>query len=311
MARNQSLSTQEVAEILHVSKSTIYDLIRKGEIHSYKIGRKVRFTQDDVDAYIARSRHEHSTAPVQRIDTHSTLLTPEPRKEPELILSGQDVVLDILANYLHQVGVNAGRTYLSSFEGLLALYQGKVQAAACHLYDGHECNASFVCSLMPGVSALLVNLSYRTQGFYVRKGNPKNIRGWEDLRRTDISILNRRVGSSSRILLDTQLKALGIPASGVKGYEKIMSSHLTMAAAVAAGDADLAIGTERVSRQIGNLEFIPLLEERFDLVLRKDSMEDPAVNKMLEILSSPVFHREVAPFSGNDYRDLGKVIMEV
>ena len=72
MAQNQSLSTQEVADILHVSKSTIYDLIRKGEIHSYKIGRKVRFTQEDVDAYIARSRHEHSTAPVQRIDTHST-----------------------------------------------------------------------------------------------------------------------------------------------------------------------------------------------------------------------------------------------
>ena len=102
MAQNQSLSTQEVADILHVSKSTIYDLIRRGEIHSYKIGRKVRFTQDDVDAYIARSRHEHSTQPVQRIDTHSTLLVPEPQKAPELIIAGQDVVLDILANYLQQ-----------------------------------------------------------------------------------------------------------------------------------------------------------------------------------------------------------------
>lgn len=164
---------------------------------------------------------------------------------------------------------------------------------------------------MPGVPAVLVNLSYRTQGFYVRKGNPKKIKGWEDLRRTDISILNRRVGSASRILLDTQLKALGIPAGRVKGYDKLMSSHLTMAAAVAAGDADLAIGTERVSRQIENLDFIPLLEERYDLVLRRDSMENPAVVKMLEILSSPVFRREVAPFSGNDYRDLGKIIMEV
>ena len=89
MAQNQSLSTQEVADILHVSKSTIYDLIRKGEIHSYKIGRKVRFTQEDVDAYIARSRHEHSTAPVQRIDTHSTLLTPAEEKAPEMIISGR------------------------------------------------------------------------------------------------------------------------------------------------------------------------------------------------------------------------------
>ena len=87
MAQNKSLSTQEVADILHVSKSTIYDLIRKGEIHSYKIGRKVRFTQDDVDAYIARSRHEHSTRPVKNIDTHSTLLTPEKNDEPDTILS--------------------------------------------------------------------------------------------------------------------------------------------------------------------------------------------------------------------------------
>ena len=77
MAQNKSLSTQEVAEILHVSKSTIYELIRRGEIHSYKVGRKVRFTQDDVDAYIARSRHENSTQPIRRIDTHSTLLVPE------------------------------------------------------------------------------------------------------------------------------------------------------------------------------------------------------------------------------------------
>ena len=311
MAQNQSLSTQEVADILHVSKSTIYDLIRRGEIHSYKIGRKVRFTQDDVDAYIARSRHEHSTRPVQRVDTHSTLLTPKETDVPNLIISGQDVVLDILANYLQQEGVNAGRTYLSSFEGLLALYQEKIQAAACHLFDGEDCNASFVRSLMPGVPALLVNLSYRTQGFYVYKGNPRKIKDWEDLRRTDISILNRRVGSSSRILLDTQLKALGIPAPQVRGYDRIMSSHLTMAAAIAEGDADLAIGTERVSRQIEDLDFIPLLEERFDLVLRKDSMENPAIIKLLEILSSPVFHREVASFSGNDYRDLGKIIMEV
>ena len=178
MSQNKSLSTQEVADILHVSKSTIYDLIKKGEIHSYKIGRKVRFTQDDVDAYIARSRHEHSTRPVKNIDTHSTLLTPEKQNEPELIISGQDVVLDILANYLQQEGIRTARTYLNSFEGLLSLYQDNIHVAACHLFDGHDYNASFVRSLMPGIPAVLINVSYRTQGFYVQKGNPKNIKGW-------------------------------------------------------------------------------------------------------------------------------------
>ena len=311
MAQNQSLSTQEVAAILHVSKSTIYDLIRKGEIHSYKIGRKVRFTQDDVDAYIARSRHEHSTRPVKNIDTHSTLLTPDVEAEPELVIAGQDVVLDILANYLQQEGVHAARTYLSSFEGLLSLYQDNIHVAACHLFDGFDYNSSYVRSLMPGVSAVLVNISYRTQGFYVQKGNPKQIKGWSDLGREDIHVLNRRVGSSARILMDVQLKRLGIPASKVKGYDRIMKSHLTMAAAIADGEADLAIGTERISRQIENLDFIPLLEERYDFVIKKELMETEAVQKLLKVLKSPAFRQEIALFSGNDYRDLGKIISEV
>jgi len=311
VAQNKSLSTQEVADILHVSKSTIYDLIRRGEIHSYKIGRKVRFTQDDVDAYIARSRHEHSTRPVKNIDTRSRLLTPPRQEEPELIISGQDVVLDILANYLQQEGVSTARTYLNSFEGLLSLYQDNIHVAACHLFDGFDYNTSFVRSLMPGIPAVLVNVSYRTQGFYVQKGNPKNIRGWSDLGREDISVLNRRAGSSARILMDTQLKRLGIPASKVRGYDRIMKSHLTMAAAIAAGEADLAIGTERISRQIENLDFIPLLEERFDLVIKKEMLETEAARKLLEILRMAAFRKEIARFSGNDYRDLGKIITEV
>jgi len=311
MAQNKSLSTQEVADILHVSKSTIYDLIRRGEIHSYKIGRKVRFTQDDVDAYIARSRHEHSTRPVKNIDTHSTLLTPEKKDVPELIISGQDVVLDILANYLQQEGIHTARTYLNSFEGLLSLYQDNIHVAACHLFDGYDYNTSFVKSLMPGVTAVLVNVSYRTQGFYVQKGNPKRIRGWSDLGREDITVLNRRVGSSARILMDIQLKRLGIPVSKVRGYDRIMKSHLTMAAAIAAGEADLAIGTERISRQIENLDFIPLLEERFDFVIKKEMMNTEAMQKLLKVLHNPAFRREIAHFSGNDYRDLGKIITEV
>ena len=311
MSQNKSLSTQEVAQILHVSKSTIYDLIKKGEIHSYKIGRKVRFTQDDVDAYIARSRHEHSTRPVKNIDTHSTLLTPDQEEKPQLIISGQDVVLDILANYLQQEGVSVARTYLNSFEGLLSLYQGNIHVAACHLFDGYDYNTSFVRSLMPGIPAVLVNVSYRTQGFYVQKGNPKNIKGWSVLLRQDISVLNRRAGSSARILMDIQLKRLGIPASRVKGYDKIMKSHLTMAAAIAAGEADLAIGTERISRQIENLDFVPLMEERFDLVVKKEMLETEPVQKLIKVLNDPAFQKEISHFSGNDYRDLGKIICEV
>ena len=296
MAQNKSLSTQEVAQILHVSKSTIYELIRRGEINSYKIGRKVRFTQDDVDAYIARSRHEQSVQPIKAI-----------------VISGQDVVLDILANYLHLRAVSAQRVYLNSFEGLLALYEGRVDAAACHLFDAEEksYNVPFVKKLLPGIPASLINISYRTQGFYVASGNPKEIHGWRDLARRDISILNRSPGSSARILLDGQLHRMGLNKRMVAGYEREMRSHLTMAAAIAAGEADLAIGTERISRQIEGLDFIPLQQERFDLVVHRELLETDEGEKLLEILRSDPFKKEIRSFSGNDYRDLGKIMAEV
>ena len=313
MASNKSLSTQEVAEILHVSKSTIYELIRRGEINSYKVGRKVRFTQDDVDAYIARSRHEQSVQPVRRVELGSELLHPIVKGERPFVISGQDVVLDILSNFLHQNGLTTDRCYLSSFEGLLALYEKKVDAAACHLYavDEKSFNVPYVKRLMPGVKAVLINVSYRKQGFYVAAGNPKEIRGWRDLARRDISILNRRPGSSARILLDGQLHRMDLDPRQIKGYEREMKSHLTMAAAIADGEADLAIGTERISRQIEGLDFIPLLEERYDLIIRRETMETPAAEVILKILRSAAFKKEIRHFTGNDYRDMGKIIAEV
>lgn len=313
MPQNKSLSTQEVAQILHVSKSTIYELIRRGEINSYKIGRKVRFTQDDVDAYIARSRHEQSVQPVRRVERKSALLHPEQEETAALIISGQDVVLDILAGFLHQQDVSAQRVYLNSFEGLLALYEGRVDAAACHLYDAEEkaFNTPFVKKLLPGIPTVLINISYRTQGFYVASGNPKEIRGWRDLARRDISVLNRRPGSSARVLLDEQLHRMGLDKRMVAGYEREMKSHLTIAAAIAAGEADLAIGTERISRQIEGLDFIPLLQERFDLAVHREFLETDEGETLLEILRSEAFVKEIRPFSGNDYRDLGRIVAEV
>ena len=112
-------------------------------------------------------------------------------------------------------------------------------------------------------------------------------------------------------MLDTQLKRLGIPAASVKGYQTILKSHLTIAAAVAEGNADVAIGTERVSHQIDGIDFIPLLDERFDFVIKKELLETPAVQSLLSAMRSPVFLQEITHISGNNYRDLGKIIAEV
>lgn len=312
MAQNKSLSTQEVADMLHVSKSTIYDLIRREEINSYKIGRKVRFTQEDVDAYIARSRHEQSTRPIRKVDVESTFLNPEDEKTG-LIISGQDVLLDILAGWLRQRGVNASRCYLSGFEGLLSLYQEKISVTACHLYSGEDedYNVAYVRMLMPGIPAAVINLSYRNQGFYVARGNPKQILTWHDLSRQDVRIINRRAGSASRILLDHKLKENGISSRNVSGYESIMQSHLSLAEAIASGEADVGIGTERVSRKLDGLDFIPLIRERMDLVVRKDVLDTPEMTMLLDVLRDPAFHRDIRNISGNDCCDIGRIVAEV
>lgn len=246
------------------------------------------------------------------MEVASALLNAENRTRPDIIISGQDVVLDILANHLPEYGFTAGRSYLSSFEGLLALYEGKVDAASCHLYsaDYNQFNTPFVKTLLPGVPAVLINISYRRQGFYVRKGNPKRIKDWSDLRRDDITILNRRIGSSSRILLDGMLKKMNISAENIIGYNNIMRSHLTMAAAVAEGEADLGVGTERVSKQLDGIDFIPLIEERYDLVIKESFLKASVMKALPELLKSPSFRKEISHFSGNNYRDMGKIIME-
>ena len=104
---------------------------------------------------------------------------------------------------------------------------------------------------------------------------------------------------------------MGLDKRMVSGYDREMRSHLTMAAAIADGEADLAIGTERIARQIEGLDFIPLLQERFDLVVHRELLESTEGEELLEILRSDAFRKELRHFSGNDYRDLGKIVAEV
>lgn len=313
MSQNKSLSTQEVADILHVSKNTIYGLIRRGEINSYKIGRKVRFTQEDVDAYIARSRHTYNMPQIRQVKVSSSLLYGEKVQDNYFILSGQDVVLDILSNYLRRYGIQAVRAYVGSFESLLSLYQDNVQVATCHLWDGDhdEYNVPYVRRLIPGTPAVIINMTYRMQGFYVAKGNPKGIKSWEDLSREDVTIINRRKGSGSRILLDEHLRKRNIPASQINGYYNEMSSHLTLASVISKGEADVGLGTERVTRQVDGIEFVPLQRERNDLIVKKETFDTFEVQKMLEVLRSVEFQSEIASVSGNDYSDMGKILAEV
>lgn len=313
MAERAALSTQDVADLLKVSKSTIYDLIKRGEISSYKVGRKVRFTEKDITAYIARSKDSQDVKISPSPETPDFSLLVNDKRSEGFILCGQDLILDVLSNYMRLHNAPALRSYIGSYDGLLSLYKNKVNVTAAHLWDGDTdtYNVPYVRRLLPGIPALVIHLTCRMQGFYLAKGNPKNITGWDDFKRDDITMINREQGAGSRVLLDENLKLLGIYGSAIRGYNKETSSHLAVASAVSRGDADIAIGTEKIARQVDHLEFLPMKKERYDLVLRKEDLSTPEIQLMLKIIRSDAFRHEFGNIGGYDTSDMGKLVAEI
>jgi putative molybdopterin biosynthesis protein len=231
------------------------------------------------------------------------------------VICGQDILLDILSRYLqlHPNGVQALRSYVGSYNGLYELYQGNVQMTAAHLWDGDsgQYNIPYVRRMLPGIPALVVHLACRIQGFYVARGNPKNIKGWEDLKRKDITIINREKGSGTRVLLDEYLRKLGIASNSIKGYNRESTSHLAIASTVARGGADLGVGNEKSGLQVKGIEFIPLQTERYELVIKKEDIDKAPFQAVLEILRSPEFKMDLEGIGGYDLTEIGQIVAEV
>lgn len=318
MEENQVLTTQEVADMLKIAKNTVYELIKRGELNAYKVGKKVRIDLIDVEEYKNKSKN-FKTNPKSSYNNHTEgdnhLSQDGLQKKDSFIICGQDIILDILSRHLqlHPKGVHALRSYMGSYNGLYSLYHGEVQMTTVHLWDAEsdQYNISYVKRMLPGIPALVIHLATRFQGFYVAKGNPKNISGWEDLKRSDIVIINREKGSGTRVLLDEHLKLLGVKASGIKGYHRESTSHLAIASTVARGGADIGIGNEKSALQVNSVDFIPLQTEHLDLVIKKEDMEKDSFQTVMQILNSQEFKLELEGLGGYDLSDLGKIIIEV
>ncbi len=317
MEDNSVLTTQEVADMLKIAKNTVYELIKRGELNSYKVGKKVRIDLKDVLEYKNKTKtiqtsgftNESKNIPLR------TRIHVETDMQNRFIICGQDILLDILARYLqyHSNGIQALRSYVGSYNGLYALYHDEVKATSVHLWDSdtNEYNIPFVKRMLPGVPAVVLHLATRLQGFYVAKGNPKGIKGWEDLKRKDISIVNREKGSGTRILLDEHLKGLGINAKNIAGYHRESTSHLAIASIVARGGADIGLGNEKTALQVNDVDFIPLQTEQLDLVIKKENMDSIEIQTLIEVLNMGDFQLELQGIGGYNIENMGKIIAEI
>lgn len=319
---NDLLGAQEVADILKIARNTVYELIKRGELISSKVGKQVRVDRHEVEAYLTRTQRIdppnikklQMNNIISRSNTNLlyTQTLDENSRGNELIICGQDISLEILANHLNTMSENLQvyRSYLGSYNGIYALYQGRVNIATAHLWDGDtdEYNLSYVKKMMPGIPALIARIGKRKQGFYVQKNNPKGVTGWADLKRKDITIVNREKGSGTRVLLDEKLRLMGMIGEYIDGYSRECKSHLAAATTVSRGGADIAIGSEIGGKNILGIEFIPLQVECYDLIIKLSDAELQPFRTVLEIIASDAFKMDLQSIGGYDTTETGKLI---
>ncbi len=303
-----SYTIEEVASLLKVSKLTVYDLIKKDELSSYRVGRQMRVDGKDLDVYKERNKKRASsstTAPFTNRENVTQART--------FVISGQDLALDFLAKELEKESADLRplRLYTGSLNSLISMYQNQCDLVSLHLFDGDTgtYNIPYVKKILTGFPFIVINFLSRWAGLYVETGNPKNITGWTDLNRDDVKIINREKGSGARILLDEQLRINGIRSKEVNGYDTEETSHLAVASAIAGKKANIGVGIEKTAK-IVNVDFIPLIKERYDLVLLKTDENKDVINKIKEILTSDEIKKDIHSMGDYDITETGKVMFE-
>ncbi len=242
------------------------------------------------------------------------LRRPEELKNTVVCVGSHDNTIDILANFLRKKypGFSLSSAHVGSMGGIIAIKGGEAHIAGTHLLDedSGEYNIPFLKRFLPDVKLRLINLVYREQGLIVKKGNPKGIKGFEDLVREDIAFINRQRGSGTRLLTDKCLNERGIIPSSIKGYEKEEYTHMAVASAVLTGLADTGMGILAAARAL-NLDFIPVAKERYDLIIPIDFLELESLRAVLDIICNDEdFKRTVLSLGGYDCSDMGKIIWE-
>lgn len=307
MSNNESYTTEEIANLLKVSKLTVYDLIKKGELQAYRVGRQMRVDAKELENYKVRGQ-EVKTNPLPQ-NNEGNNQHPSIRS---LVISGQDSSLDILARQLEMKtrDFRPLRSYVGSLDSLISMYQGQADIVSTHLFDGDTktYNTSYVRKLLVSKSFMIVNFIRRQAGLYVAKGNPKQLAGWADLANPYVTIVNREAGAGARVLLDEQLRLHGISRNQVKGYENEHTSHLAIASVVANGGADVGVGTLQATK-VADIDFIPLIQESYDLVMLKNEQNEELIATVLAVLNDANFKEKLQSL-GYEIEGIGNVIWE-
>ncbi|MDR7318437.1 molybdopterin biosynthesis protein [Brevibacillus nitrificans] len=222
-----------------------------------------------------------------------------------------DLSMDVLHSLLRKK--NPERflvsSHVGSMGGILAIQKGEAHIAGVHLFDEEsgEYNQSYVEKYMKDKEVVLVQLVYRQQGWFVKKGNPLGISSVRDLVQPGITYINRQRGAGTRLLFDYLLKQEAVDRDSIYGYSREAVSHLSVAAAVAGGTADVGLGIYSAAAAM-ELDFIPVAEERYDLLMSQAFYHSSQGKELLACIRSEEFASDMEALGGYSCRDSGKVV---
>lgn len=294
----------EIAQLFRISKHTVYELIKRGELNAVKVGNLMRIDRTEVERFKSLS----STMPGKMEQAMLKQLT------NSIHLAGShDFLVEKLVKYIAQQSdfLTVQPTYVGSLEGLLMLYRGNCDVAAIHLLDpsSGEYNLPFIKLFFVLEPLTVLRLGSREQGLIVAKGNPRGIKNLRDLTRSDITFINRQKGSGTRFLLDSFLARENIDAYSIRGYQNEEWNHLSVASYINRGTADCGLGIRSAAEQL-DLDFIPVIKEKFDLVFRWTTKNKHALTTFLDIIQLTAFKKSIADLKGYDFEEFGKIIFE-
>ena len=241
------------------------------------------------------------------------LLRPQRDIENTILCTGShDLAIGVLEDHLKQLypELKIAATNVGSLGGLLALQRGETHIAGTHLLDPQSglYNVPDIKRTIPKLPVTLLHLARREQGIVVARGNPKSIGSLKDLT-SGVRFVNRQPGSGTRVLLDFELKKLGINSNSIDGYEREEFTHMSVGIAVASGLADAGLAVRAAAQALG-LDFIPVASEQYDLLFLRSFFESDRGEQLMLILQSKVFKDAVTTLGGYDSRDCGKVLYQ-
>jgi len=233
-------------------------------------------------------------------------------KNTIVAVGSHDNTLDIIADQIKagHSSLTLSSSHVGSMGGLMAIKKGVCHLAGSHLldiYDGSY-NISYIKKYLPNRKVKLINLVFRDQGLIVSPGNPKTIKGIEDLDRNDITFINRQAGSGTRILLDYKLNQLGMEPEKISGYDNEEFTHMSVAVAVLSGSVDVGLGIFAAAKAL-NLDFIPVVTEQYDLIIPEEYFEWENIQILLKTISTKEFKDRVEALGGYSTEKTGEIII--